>query len=234
MWTQRSRFTHEQLPISDREIIAQQHKNRVQNHPFSSASKHKNNKILPSDQLVVGDLVYLYADMDKTRAHSRYLVVSIDGEWCFIKKFIGSQLRSSSYKVKVSECYSVPNEKPWSVPLKYLQNSDSLDESDAVSIDQKPPALVNIPSTLTQPVEHDAGPSHKPEVPMLIGSPKVPCNVQELPRPPEAMHDTVEPALVNPLDTTDTTIESPPDISPPSRPRRNIKPPKYLEDYILK
>ncbi|MCG7875882.1 MAG: RNase H-like domain-containing protein [Candidatus Thiodiazotropha endolucinida] len=234
MWTQRSQFTHEQLPISDREIIAQQHKNRVQNHPFSSTSKNKNKKVLPSNQLVVGDLVYLYADRDKTRERSRYLVVSIDGEWCFIKKFIGNQLRSSSYKVKTSECYRVPNEKPWSVPLKYLQNSDSDDESDTVSINQKPPALVNIPPILTQPAEHDTGPSHKPEVPMLIGSPKMPGNVQELPRPPEVRDDTVEAPTVDPFDATDNSIETRPNISPPSRPRRNIKTPKYLEDYILK
>lgn len=175
----------------------------------------------------------MYADRDKTRARSRYLVVSIDGEWCFIKKFIGSQLRSSSYKVKLSECYRIPNEKPWSEPLKYLPNSDSDDESEDLSSNQKPPALVNIPPILTQPVEHDAGPSHEPEVPMLIGSPKVPCNVQEHPRPAEAMHDTVEAPLGSPLDATETTIKAPPNISLPSRPRRNIKPPKYLEDYIL-
>ncbi|MCG7866391.1 MAG: hypothetical protein JAY74_08440, partial [Candidatus Thiodiazotropha taylori] len=153
IWTQRNQFTHEQLPISDREIIVQQHEKRLQNHPFSSSSKHTSNKILPSDQLAVGDLIYLYADRDKTRARSRYLVVSIDGEWCFIKKFVGTQLRSSSYKVKTSECYRVPNEKPLSVPLKYPVNSDSEDEVDNVCTRQNPPLPVNIPTILSQPAE---------------------------------------------------------------------------------
>ena len=59
IWTWRNQFTHERLPISDREIIVQQHEKRLLNHPFSSSSKHNNKKILPADQLVVGDLVYL-------------------------------------------------------------------------------------------------------------------------------------------------------------------------------
>lgn len=183
---------------------------------------------------MVGDLVYLYADRDKTRARSRYLVVSIDGEWCFIKKFIGNQLRSSSYKVKISECYRVPNEKPWSVPLNYLQNSDSDDECDTVSINQKEPTIVSVPSILTQPVEQDAVPSRPPEIPVLLGSPNVPCDIQESHRHSEPMHDIKHPPHDKPLDTTDTIIESQPNIPPPSRPRRNTKPPKYLEDYVLK
>ena len=106
-WTQRSQFTHEQMPISDRENLIRQHTLRAQNHPSSEKSKHKSKKSATSYNIDVGDLVYLYSDKDKSRARSRYLVVSIDGEWCFIKKFSGNQLRSSSYKVKREECYLV-------------------------------------------------------------------------------------------------------------------------------
>ena len=246
IWTQRNQFTHEQLPISDREIIVQQHEKRLLNHPFSSSSKHNSKKILPTDQLVVGDLVYLYADRDKTRARSRYLVVSIDGEWCFIKKFVGTQLRSSSDKVKTSECYRVPNEKAWSVPLKYLENSDSEDEVDNVLTRQNPPVPVNIPTILSQPAEAsmpvyltvvssplshcDPDPSNLSEVPILIGSPEVPDNVQEFSRPHETSGAIAEPPQISP----GAIVESPPSISPLSRPRRNVRPPKYLEDCVLK
>ena len=72
IWTQRNQFTHEKLPNSDCEIIVQQHEKRLLNHSFSSSSKHNSKKILPTDQLVVGALAYLYADGDKTRARSRY------------------------------------------------------------------------------------------------------------------------------------------------------------------
>lgn len=62
VWTQRNQYTHDQLPLSDREIIIQQYKNRVQNHPHSEASKHKSQKILKSEPIAVGNLVYLYGD----------------------------------------------------------------------------------------------------------------------------------------------------------------------------
>ena len=104
LWTQRSQFTREQLPISDRENLLRQHTLRKLNHTSSEKSKHTSGKTANSYNVDVGDLVYLYSDRDKLRARSKYLVVSIDGEWCFIKKFSGNHLRSSSYKVKREEC----------------------------------------------------------------------------------------------------------------------------------
>lgn len=44
----------------------------------------------PPPRLQVGDFVYVKSDRDKSRARDRYIIVSIDGEWCFIKKFSGS------------------------------------------------------------------------------------------------------------------------------------------------
>ena len=46
--------------------------------------------------------LYFYSDHDKTKSRDRYIIVSIDGNWCYICKFTGSQLRVSSYKVKLS------------------------------------------------------------------------------------------------------------------------------------
>ena len=63
---------------------------------------------MPSPSLNVGDLVYLFSDKDKSRAYSRYLIVTVDGEWCYIKKITGNQLRANSFKVKLKECYKVP------------------------------------------------------------------------------------------------------------------------------
>ena len=80
-----------------------QHTLRTLNHTSSEKSKHKSGKTANSYNVDVGDQVYLYSDRDRLRARSRYLVVSIDGEWCFIKKFSGNQLRSSSYKMKREE-----------------------------------------------------------------------------------------------------------------------------------
>ena len=110
LWTQRSQLTHEQLPISDRDNLLCQHTLRTLNHTSSEKSKQKSRKTANLYDVDVGDLVYLCSDRYKSRVRSRYLVVSIDGEWCFIKKFSGNQLRISSYKVKREECYLVPND----------------------------------------------------------------------------------------------------------------------------
>ena len=45
---------------------------------------------------------------DKSRARDRCIVVSIDFPWCFFEKFSGSQMRATSYKVELSECYATP------------------------------------------------------------------------------------------------------------------------------
>ena len=36
------------------------------------------------------------------------LVVSVDGVWCSIRTFVGLQLRNTYYRVKQSECYTIP------------------------------------------------------------------------------------------------------------------------------
>ena len=67
LWTQRSQFTHEQLPISDRENLLRQHTLRTLNHTSSEKSKHKSGKRANSYNVDVGDLVYLYSDRDQSR-----------------------------------------------------------------------------------------------------------------------------------------------------------------------
>ena len=130
--------------------------------------------------------------------------------------------------------------------MKYLENSDSEDEVDNVLTRQNPPVPVNIPTILSQPAEAsmpvyptvvssplshcDPDPSNLSEVPILIGSPEVPDNVQEFSRPHETSGAIAEPPQISP----GAIVESPPSISPLSRPRRNVRPPKYLEDYVLK
>ena len=112
MWYQRDQFTNEQLPIHDRSLIMDQHKNRCINHRYSAASKAagSHSHSLSNQHIQESDLVYLISDKDKSRARARYLVVEIDGEWCRVKKFVGSQLRAASYKIRVSDCYKVPTD----------------------------------------------------------------------------------------------------------------------------
>ena len=100
-WPQRNQFTQEQLPISDMNVIRAQQESRNINHVFSETSKSRKPPRTVQD-ISVGDLVFLYTDKSKTQSRGRYLVVSVDGEWCLINKLVGSQLRASSYKVKLT------------------------------------------------------------------------------------------------------------------------------------
>ncbi len=107
MLFQRNQLTNEQIPICDQELIAKQYNAKIQNHPYSEKSKSPLKDYRPDCNVIVGDLVYLHGDRDKTRARDRYLVVSTDNEWAYIRKFAGKQLRNASYKVKRSEMFKV-------------------------------------------------------------------------------------------------------------------------------
>ena len=98
--------------------------------------------------IAVGHLVYLQSDLNKSRARNRYLVVAIDPPFCDIKKFIGSQLRSSSYHVKLSESFNVLSDL--ADPIRVLPTLHSY-ESD----DEDDPGTTSHPST-SLPVIPDA------------------------------------------------------------------------------
>ena len=38
----------------------------------------------------------------------RYIVASVDGEWCNVRTLTEAQLRSMSYRMKLNQCYLVP------------------------------------------------------------------------------------------------------------------------------
>ena len=105
MWTQLDQFSNQQLPLADDHLIALQHEQRLSNHPHSERSKAPLHSTHPTPVIDVGDQMYLHSDRNNSGARDRYLVVAIDPPFCNIKKFIGSQLRSSSYHVKLTECF---------------------------------------------------------------------------------------------------------------------------------
>ena len=102
MWTQRDQFSNKHLPLADDHLIALQHEQRLSNHPHSECSKAPVQPRHPTPVIGVGDQVYLHSDLSKSRARDHYLVVAMEPPFCDIKKFIGSQLHSSSYHIKLS------------------------------------------------------------------------------------------------------------------------------------
>ena len=163
LWTQRDQFTNEQLPLTDYNLIRQQHALRNANHAHSQLSKSHDGALPKSQHIDVGDIVYLYADRNKTRSRCRYIVVSTDGSWLNISKFIGTQLRATSYRVKRSECYKVVANTPDSTVTYEYE-----DEIDAPIPDAIPEPLPSIPAQLSYPALPDEAqpvqpaPQHQP------------------------------------------------------------------------
>ena len=102
MWSQRDQFSDRQLPLSDQDLITKQHDQRLGNHPHNMKSKDPLAHPRPSSKLEVGDLVYIYSDRNKSKARDRYLVTKVEGDFCNMRKLIGSHLRSTSYRVRNS------------------------------------------------------------------------------------------------------------------------------------
>jgi hypothetical protein len=96
MWYQRGQFTNSQLPISDLHLIREQHSHRIHNHPASEKSKTPSGQRRASPALQVGDLF-------------NFRWVQNSCMRCNVRKFAGSQLRSTPYCIKLSECFLVTN-----------------------------------------------------------------------------------------------------------------------------
>ena len=207
MIMQRDQFTHVQLPLSDRELITSQRDSRTINHPHSQKSKGFSPCVAPT--LQPGDLVFLSMDKSKTHARDRYMVSSVDGEWCFVKKFAGPTIRDTSYRVKRSDCILVPTNIP---------------KMDNSLLDPKITDDLPLPSETPKPNyrEHDnVEPLSAPliktsdhliteHVPVELIEPPVdiapPCSTVELSAPV--------------MDNAET------------RPPRNRHPPKWFKDYV--
>jgi len=210
MWTQRDQFSNQQIPLHDQNLIVQQHEQRIANHHHSEKAKAPITKNLPAEHITVGDLVYLYSDRNKNRARDRYLVVEVIGSFCNIRKFVGSQLRSTSYRVKTSDCYWVPSE------VADYRPSAINDEAD-LSSDEAPPA---------QPVRSSPSP---PVIPSAISTPAT----QEVPDDnlPAAGHEPREDTQTDPVIDSPTSDS---DTSPPHRrsTRVRCRPARY-NDFVL-
>ena len=126
MWLQRDQFANAQIPFSDLQV-QQQPSLQLGNHPASERSRAPGCCPRPAMPVQVADLVYI-TDGSKTHACNRYLAVSIDGLWCNVCKFSGSQLRSTSYHVKLSECYRIPNLTQTTSNLSRCYSSNSYPE----------------------------------------------------------------------------------------------------------
>lgn len=175
MWTQRDQFTSTQLPLADEELIRTQHEERVRNHAHSEKSKAPRGKTLSPSLLEVGDLVYLHTDRNKTCSRDRYLVVSVEGLWCGLRKFAGSQLRDFTYRVKLTDCYKVPVS---TLDINRPSGDDDASEEDC-------PPFLKVPQVVPPPT---------PAIPLEIASVPAAAVPGDPPEDPESSCTTPDGA----------------------------------------
>ena len=142
--------------MSDEDLITKQHDQRLINHPHSMKSKAPLALPRPTPGTEVGDLVYIHSDRNKSRVRDRYLVTNVEGAFFNVRKFIGSQLRSTSYRIKKSECYHVPGDIA-ATHSPQRPDDSSGDEEDPIP-QTTPPAPPEIPCAISLPADQ-----HVPE-----------------------------------------------------------------------
>jgi hypothetical protein len=251
VWTQRDQVSGLQLPIADRQLILSQHHDRVQNHPASSRSKAHVKVPTSEPPLQVGDLVNLKGDRDKTKARDRYLVTSIDGGQCQIRKFTKSQFRSKSYEVRVSDCYQVtPSVLISSGPIRGMENDlsplpalsshthyDSVHNEPHASapslpLSDPPAAIVSPPSDFPGTECVNGAPSAPSSATYdLVQQPSsVPCTNNELDHLQDTACSDSSNSVSSPHLQNTASSDSPSSVSsPPRRSSRQRKPPTWQQ-----
>ena len=95
----RNRYSSEQINIDDGQLKTEQQEIREKNH------QSNNDEVRPSSQQInVGDIVYLIDEKHKFKARERYIVVSLSGEYAHIQK-LSDKFMSVKYKVNVKQLY---------------------------------------------------------------------------------------------------------------------------------
>jgi hypothetical protein len=218
MWFQRDQFTNEQVPFNDSQMIQAQHSLRTANHPHSARSKAPLAPDAPTAVLEVGDLVYLYSDRNKSHARNRYLVTSVEDSWCNIRKFVGSQLRNASYRVKRSEL--VPSyQEHRTVPLH--SQSLAADDSEFVHACPDPPPQPPDPPCIPPALS----------TPATMSVPSVASSSQPMPIPPFPQpSESIETVIPQPYEVDSETVTP---LLTQRRSSRQHKLPEHLKDFIL-
>ena len=136
----------------------------------------------------VGDLVYLQL-RQKQVSGSRPIPCRV--RWppfCNIKKFVGSQLRSSSYRVKLSQCFRVPvtTSDPSASLRCHCENS--ADEDDLLPEPNPPPSPHDIPDAISVPAFQGSPPSQ--ELPPALAGPPSDSRTDQAPHNVNVLQET--------------------------------------------
>ena len=202
IFTQRDQFSHQQIPLEDKQIIFEKHASALKNHQYSESFKSRNNPTRQNADVAIGDLVHLCSDKSKHHPRERYLVTSIDGNWCQVRKFVGSQLRTNPYKVPLNEIFRVPSPKQ----VRFQPSESEEEECEHLQVDNdssvltsptEVPCVENIPPSETPQVEESAvSPIEmSPDIPAEITRPLESNDVMVMPQVSAVGQDSSLPNL---------------------------------------
>ena len=225
LWTQRDQYTGEQLPFDDKDVIKRQQISRLNNHEPSSKAKAPRGIHASSNSLLglhPGDLVMLRNERSKLNARDKYMVISISGHTCQLRKFTKSQYRSKTYDVPISEC--VPLVPPHDhAPAQSMPDSESESEDD-MYMSIRCDSLV---SPAPNPgIRKSPTPDYSPPIPVPAADPP--------PKPPEELVSVSLPVLISQETAHDTSLQVRCDPAgtrsqPRKNPKRNTKVPDRLK-----
>lgn len=227
-WTQRDQFSNTQIPVVDRDIIIAKHVNRLSNHSASEKAKAPKSNRRSTPTIKIGDLIYVKGDLNKSHARDRYLVTDIDPDWCYARKFIGTQLRPTAYRLRHSECLVVSCQIPdlSLLPTPNIENPDIEFDDDVY------------PPHTTSPNKEYPVSSHQPPTPPPILTMPIPAigpsrydheyDVQLSPLSPSLDRNRVNKDNVHVQDSMEQEQSL-----PLGRPQRERRRPVYLNDYAI-
>ena len=243
IWTQRDQFTGEQLPFEDRELVQRQHEARLRDH--KSSEKSKAPKLIqpaPNMNLKPGDLVLLKHEHDKTKAREKYMVASISGSHCKVRKFTKDQFRTKLYEVKRSDCIPLTPPREQTPYMDIDEPTDNHNNEYVPAIHTEAPhleqslILPNIAST-SQSTKETVPPDISPPLPVTPQRDKletgkdVPENSPTIPFPPEIITVPVPEAEIPHFSGEPSTQ---PVETDSGRPQRTRFRPARLNDYIVR
>lgn len=234
---QRDQNTLDTLDLSDTTLASEQQGIRSRNQDYSTKCKSKDGTTASTCHAHPGDLVFLKADGDKTRARERYIIVSNTNDGFFIVQKINKSLRNIKYRVKPTEVYPVAT--TISDTLQHVENDEDEDDdgvgqmsNDIIELPNRPVLSPNQPTALNYddtPNEEDqlnvanidtADPDVSPECPQNEANDDSWARRDKAPTDDEAC-----PESESPQDS-----ETPP---PKIRPQRKTGRPKRFADYVL-
>ena len=214
LWTQRDQISGEQLPIDDCQFIEEQQKRRQKNHRSSENSKACGKPPHHSPDISTGSLVYIYEDRGKESPRPRYLVISIEGGWCKLRRFSKKYFGGRTYDAKLEECFAVPVESCRDPIGGLHSDTDSDSDSDEELSEDSVPVDGTNPVLDRELEEHEE--PHAPDIPHIP---------QELADP--LLPDTAEPTKnrkeKKAIQQTATSF----------RPKRTVKVPDKYKEFFM-